>query len=179
MIKEKSGWGASDSPSRSGLTNLKYSPPWRHVAVNSRELWLEPFISSIPYLYLLCDIYPLAKLFLQRWQVSNSSRKAQQLKLLVLIPDRHTFPPRNSQNRCLKPACILTDISNDISAQPVRMHYNPITNQLGAMGSLSWSYQGEWIPNPFCKVSVHLHLYISAGIQPDMNVMHIEQHFVS
>lgn len=74
----------------------------------------------------------------------------------------HLYTWEQAQNCWLKPACILTNISNSFSPPTVRMRYNPISNLLRVIGSLSQSHRRAWIQNPFCKVSIHLRLYITA-----------------
>lgn len=74
----------------------------------------------------------------------------------------HPSTWEQAQNCGLKPACILTNISNSFPPPTVRMHYNPISNRVRVMGSLHPSHQRVWIQHPFCKVSIHFHLYITA-----------------
>lgn len=118
----------------------------------------------VPYLYLLyVTSTTLCKnIFLQWCPLSYLPEKTSFELKVELIPNLHTSLLRNSQNCWLKPACILANISNDISPLTVRMHYNPISNQLRVMGSLSPSNQGVRIQNHCRKARVHLHLYITA-----------------
>lgn len=101
-------------------------------------------------------------IFLQKCPLSFFPEKTSSGLAAELIPNLRTSLLRNSQNCWLKPACILANISNDISPLTVRMLYNPISNQLRVMGSLSPSNQSTQIQNHCRTASVHLHLYITA-----------------
>lgn len=127
------------------------------------------FSSFVPYLYRLCVtstiwlLSPGDKISSCKDGSRPTFQKRTSSGLSVdLIPDLHTSPLGYSQNCWLKPACILTNISNDISPLTVRMRYNPISNQPRVMGSLPQSNRRVWIQNPFCKVRIHLHLNIAA-----------------